>query len=700
LAVGLTQEQLLGGLLDSDALPIGRQLEDHFLQQVRELDAGAQTFLLVAAAESSGDPLLVRRAAFELAADDKAEDAAVASGLVALRPQVEFRHPLVRAAVYAGAPASRRRAVHETLARIIDGTDPDRRVRHLAAAAQEPDEDLARQLEDAAGRAASRGGYAAEASFLFEAANVSPAPGEQARRLLRAATAALNAGLPHRAEALLEQGRPGLADPVLVGEAMRLEGRLRVPLREPVSAPARLFAAARALEAIDPSSARGAYLEALDACIVSEHFTVGVSPQDVARAALATRGALTSPSTLTDLLLDGTALLFLSDFTHAMPLLQRAAGAMRDEPISRDDLTRWFNLGLSVANELFDDATFNAWVSRVEHHARESGALIALQIALLGRANQQKRAGHFAAAETTYDEMVEITRVIGGPPEFYDLLRLDIFAWRGNESQTRAAAIPLRKMAAAVGSAAVVSRADIAIATLELGLGRYAEALAAIESLVENQQPGWTCFAIALGVEAAARAGQPDRAARYLDDLQQRTTASGANWGLGQLARCRALVADDAEAEDLYLEAIARLESTTVVTELAQARLAYGEWLRRQNRRIDARAQLRTAYDAFAAMGAELFAARARAELAATGEKVRRRVAGPVTDLTPQEAQAARLAAAGATNPEIAAQMFISANTVDYHLRKVYRKLGISSRRYLANAMPPLDSPGAETGSR
>jgi DNA-binding CsgD family transcriptional regulator len=254
-------------------------------------------------------------------------------------------------------------------------------------------------------------------------------------------------------------------------------------------------------------------------------------------------------------------------------------------------------------------------------------------------------------------------------------------------------------LAVAIRTAAVINGVDTSVATLELALGRYPQALAAIESLVDNPQAGYTCHAIAIAVEAAARTDQPDRAARYLDDLQQRTTASGTDWALGQLARCRALLADDDDAEDLYLEAIARLESTTIATELAQARLVYGEWLRRQRRQIDAREPLRTAYDAFAEMGAEGFAARARSELAATGAKIRRRVAAPVTDLTPQEAQAARLAAAGATNPEIAARMFISANTVDYHLRKVYRKLGISSRRYLANAMPPLDSPGAEPRS-
>jgi DNA-binding CsgD family transcriptional regulator len=696
LASGLTQQQLRGAQPIGGNLPIGRQLEDHFLKQVRALDADAQLFLLVAALEASGDPSLVRRAAFALGADAHAEDSAIASGLIALRPSVAFRHPLVRAAVYNGAQRKLRDEVHLSLATMLDRTDPDRRVRHLAAAAREPDEALADQLEKAAERSMTRGGYAAETSFLVEAAHLSPAPGERARRLLRAATAALNAGLPLRAETLLEQARPDLEDPLLVTDAMRLDGRLQVPLADPAAAPARLLAAARALEPIDRTLMRSALLEALEACTVSQHLTSGVSPEDVARAALATRDAAADPPALSDLLLDGFAFAFVSDYAHAVPIFQQVTQMMRAGSLSRDDLVRWFQLCFVITNELFDDAVYNAWVSRVEQYARDVGALILLQIVLLARGKQEMRAGQFAEAEMTYDEVVEVTRLIGGPPELYEALKAEIYAWRGQEAETRAAAKPLRELAAAVGAASVVNIADLAVATLELGLGRYAESLVAIEAVVADQQVGVTCLGLAIAIETAFRTGDPGSAGRYLADLEQRATRAGTDWGLGQLARCRALVADDDDAEELYLEAIARLESTSVVSELAQARLAYGEWLRRQNRRIDARTVLRAAYGAFDAMGAESFAGRARAELAATGAKVPHRAAGPVMDLTPQEAHAARLAAAGATNAEIATRMFISANTVDYHLRKVYRKLGIGSRRELANAVSPLDSRGAE----
>jgi DNA-binding CsgD family transcriptional regulator len=696
LAKGLTQEQLRGGYRDGDALPLGRQLEEHFLRQVHELAPAAQLFLLVAAAESSGDPVLVRRAAFRLGADDEAEDGAIASGLIAIRPNVVFRHPLVRAAVYAGAPRSLRDTVHETLAALIDRTDPDRRVRHLSAAAREPDEAIALELEQAGLRAGRRGGYAAEASFVFEAAHLSAAPAERSRRLLLAATAALNAGLPQRAEALLEQARPDLQDPLLEIEAIRLDGRLRVPLADPPSAPARLLAAARAIEPFDARLARESFVEALEACVVSQQFTVDVGTEEVARAALATVGGASNPPTLLDMLLTGTASLFIADFAHAMPVLRDVARVLRDGPVDRGDIARWFNLGLAIANELWDETTHDAWADRVEESARATGALILLQVALLGRAKRETRRGRFTAAEMTYDEVVEITRMLGGPPAFYELLKADLYAWRGQEPETRAAAAALRDAAVAIGSAPGVDIADLAVATLDLGLGHYAQALAAVEPLVLHNQPGWTCLALAIAVEAAVRADRPDRAAQYLAQLGERASAADTTWARGQLARCRALLAEDDLAEDFYVESITLLSMTSVRTELAQAQLAYGEWLRRQNRRVDARSQLRIAYDAFAVMGAEGFATRARSELSATGEKIARRSVGTGTDLTSQESQAARLAAGGATNAEIASRMFISANTVDYHLRKVYRKLGISSRRELARAIPPLDPREAE----
>ncbi|MDX6401400.1 MAG: hypothetical protein QOF27_2006 [Gaiellaceae bacterium] len=698
LASALTQDQLRGGQPVGDILPIGRQLEDHFLEQAKALDPNAQLFLLVAATESSGDPSLVRRAAFELGADAQAEDAAIASGLIALRPTVVFRHPLVRAAVYGGAPRALRYDVHLMLATMLEGTDPDRRVRHLAAAAREPDEALAVQLEQAAERSMSRGGYAAETSFLIEAAHLTPAPTERATRLLRAATAALNAGMPQRADALLEQAFPDLQDPLSRAEAMLLDGRLRTPLAEPPLAPARLLAAAEALAPLDSALARDAFLEALSACSVAYRYTAGTTIEAVADAALNAIKHTGQTSTLGDTLLEATAHAFIADFENAAPILRKAVSSLQGGDVTRDEIALYYNVAFMIINELTDDIAYNAWVERAEQQARADGALIVLQVVLLARAKAELRAGRFAAAEMTYDEVVEITRVVGGGgvPEFYAALKCELFAWRGQDEETQATAAPLREFAPAVGSGAALNIAYVALTTLALGAGRYADALQAIEPIAGDNLPNWTCHALPDAIEAATRTGNIDRAHEYLAELVARASMSDTNWARGRLARGRALLAHDSEAEALYLEAIHLLEATTVVTEALQARLSFGEWLRQQNRHVDARAQLRVAYDRFIEIGAEGFAARARAELEATGERVHHRTLDGRAHLTPQEAQAARLAATGATNAEIAAQMYISSNTVDYHLRKVYRKLGIGSRRELANAIAPLDSRRAE----
>jgi DNA-binding CsgD family transcriptional regulator len=690
LATGLSQQQLRGTQALGEVIPIGRQLENHFLEVVRSLDAAAQLFLLVAAAESSGDLSLVRRAAFQLGSDEDAEDAAISSGLVALHPTVTFRHPLVRAAVYSGATRTQRDTVHQTLAQLIGPRDPDRQVRHLAAAAREPDSALALDLERAADRSARRGGYAAETSFLLEAAHLSSGRDDKGRRLLRAAVAALHAGLPQRSDALLEQARVFLTDPLLQAEATRLDGRLRVPLADPPSAPALLYEAATALRPLDLALARDTFLEALEGCVIAGQFTDGINPAKIARAALSAIPTFDEHRRTADALLEGMAHLFLSEFDSAVKVLRKAAPALRTGAITRDQMSSWFNIGLVFANELFDDETYNAWVQRVESHARADGALIVLQIVLLGRAKGETRAGSFLSAEMTYDEVVELTRLIGGPPEFYELLKADLYAWRGQESDTRAAAKVLRDAASVIGSASAVNIADLAVGTLELGLGRYAEAHAAVESMLHTNMPGWTCFALPIAVEGAARSGRQELAEGYVEQLRVRTEASGASWGIGQLMRCRGLLGRG-RVEELYEEAVRSLATTSVATELAQAHLGYGEWLRRDGRHMEARTELRLAHDMFETMGADGFASRARNELLAAGEKVTHHRVGSEAVLTSQEAHAARLAAAGSTNAEIAARMFISANTVDYHLRKVYRKLGIASRRELSDALPALE---------
>jgi DNA-binding CsgD family transcriptional regulator len=313
-----------------------------------------------------------------------------------------------------------------------------------------------------------------------------------------------------------------------------------------------------------------------------------------------------------------------------------------------------------------------------------------LQIILLARATLEIRAGRFKSAEMTYDEVVEVSRLIGLHVDFWAVLNVHLYAWRGQESEAQAAAKALHETGLAVGSAAAVSGADLALGALELGMARYAEALDAVSSMVDRNMPGWTCLALPIAVEAAARSGRQDLAKLYLERLRVRTEASGTNWGLGQLCRCRALLAGS-EAEPFHQEAIRLLAATSVVTELAQAHLGYGEWLRREGRQVEARTELLSAYDLFVTIGADAFASRARDELLAAGGQVQRHRPDFRTSLTSQEGHAARLAATGATNAEIAAQMFISGNTVDYHLRKVYRKLGISSRRELSQALQGLD---------
>jgi len=374
-----------------------------------------------------------------------------------------------------------------------------------------------------------------------------------------------------------------------------------------------------------------------------------------------------------------------SGYPAAAPLLRQAAVALRSDPVRPSSSDSY--VGVTITNELWDDETYGRWVRLVERRAREEGALIALQVALIGRAKAETRAGQFDAAVATYDEAVDITRAIGGVAEFYELLKVDVFAWRGDEPAARAAASALREGGAAIGSGPAVAIAHLALATLALGNGRYDEALTWARHLTDEFLLGWTCQGLALTIEAATRVGQVELAHTCLGQLTERATASATPWALGQLARSRGLLAADEAAESLYRQALAELGRTSLATESAHTHLVYGEWLRRQNRRADARHSLGIAYEMFSSMGAGAFARRADIELAATGQRVRRRSVETQHDLTPQESQVARLASSGATNSEIAGQMFISANTVDYHLRKVYRKLGIASRRDLDAAL-------------
>jgi DNA-binding CsgD family transcriptional regulator len=692
LANELSADQWIGADRVSTPIPISRQLEAHFRRQLEELSPETQTFVLVAAAEASGDVSLVRRAARDLGCDEDCELAAVRDRLLSTEPFLQFRHPLIRSAVYTGASAADRRRVHRALADSTDRSiDPDRWAQHLAAITTGYDGQLADDLESGANRARDRGGYAAEASLLTQAAGFTEHPELRSKRLLEASAAALSAGELQRARKLLSQARLELRDPLLLAQAQQLDGRLRVSTVQPSMAPALFLAAAQQFLPLDGDRARHSMLDAFESFLKCQYFTDGTDGAEIAKAALAARRS-DSFSSLADLLLDGVSRLCGTGYAESVGSLRRAAQLLQDGPISAEDMIRWISYGMVITDELWDDRTYIAWVERVESVARKRGALIALQVSLIGLAVHQIRIGRFSAAEAYYSESLELTTATDGAGslalDLYRPLNVDLLAWRGDDAGTRFAVARLIEMGEAVGMAVVQFQAYHALAILELGAGRYAEALVAAEFATDRQAIGWKCQSLPLVVEAGIRSGNLGVAERALDELTMRATASATPWALGLLARSQALMADDSLAEELFKESIAHLKQTLVVTDLAMAHLSYGEWLRRHQRRIDARTQLREAYEAFQSMGAAGFAERARSELLATGEHAVRRTVETTNDLTPQELKIAQLASRGATNPEIAAQMFISPSTVDYHLRKIYRKLGITSRRQLERALP------------
>jgi DNA-binding CsgD family transcriptional regulator len=686
LASGLSTEQLVGGALLPEPLPMGSRLEGHFQRQVRALPDDTQVLLLIAAAEPSGDPVLLWRAADCFGIASAAVDAALEQGLLVIGPRVEFRHPLIRSAVYGSADASRRRDIHRSLAAVTD-SEPEQRAWHLAAAALGPDEGLANELEQCAVDARNRGQYAAEAALLSRAAELTPDRADRAVRLLSAAQSHVIAGAPHVAETLLAQARPRLTGQVLKAQAQRLDAALH-SFSLPNEIPLALLSAARALETLDVRLARETYAEALEACLVASQLAKGTNVVEVGRAALAAPASADAEPTTADLMLEGFATRFAVGYGEAVPMLRRAVAALAESDVGSFGFSRSGTVGASAAAELWDAEGYGALLRRLEPVERARGALDSLRITLGCLGHSEMWAGRFSVAESYHSEASELARALGAPPAVWDLLKVELFAWQGRDAETRTAVDLLTgPLARAAGAGVGVNLARIALTILELAQGNYERALTSAWPLYEEDFPPQGTQALAEIVEAGVRAGRRCEAAAAFDRLATRASASGTPWALGLLARSEALVADDADAESRFRESIARLATTTVRTDLARAHLLYGEWLRRQRRRRAARVELRAAYDMFTAMGAQAFAERARLELAATGERARRRAFDTLSELTPQESQVARLAAEGATNREIAAAMFISATTVEYHLGKVYRKLGIRSRGCLRAAL-------------
>jgi DNA-binding CsgD family transcriptional regulator len=682
---GLTAAELAGGFGLPGALPLAGRIEDSFRRQIKRLPAQTRRLLLVAAADPTGDPALVWRAAGRLGARTQAAGPAVEAGLAEFGERVRFRHPLVRSAVYRSASEVDRREAHRVLAQATDAAaDPDRRAWHRAQAAAGPDEDVADELEHSAGRAQARGGLAAAAAFLERAVLLTADPPRRAGRTLAAAQAGLQAGAFGKALELLAVAEAEPLDELQSARADWLRGQIASASGLGADAPPLLLKAARRLEPLDLDLARETYLDAWRAAQIAGHLAVGGDLLEISRAARAMPAPPPRPRWPASLLLDGLSLLITDGPAAAAPVLRQAKCAFASPDVPVAEQLQWGWMAPVVGATLWDDDGYGLIEGPVQL-GRDTGALDRLPMLLNQLASAAVWWGDFAAAASLIAEADAVCEATGARIPPYAAMRL--VSLQGREAEAVPVIQAAVEEAAAVGQGAAAPAADWATASLYHGLGRYADALTAARQAVEHAQLNISMWALPELIEAAARTGNTELASDALDQLADWTQASGTDWGLGVEARSRALLSDGEQADRLYREAITRLGRTRIRPELARAHLLYGEWLRRQRRRTDAREQLRIACQMLDEIGMEAFAGRARRELRATGATARRRAITVRVELTAQEAQIARLAADGLSNPEIGTRLFLSPRTVQYHLGKVFTKLDITSRAQLGRAL-------------
>ena len=682
---GLTPAQLTGGFGVRSAVPLDGRIEESFGRQLEALPAQTRRLVQLAAADPSGDPVLVWRAAGLLAIGAGAAGPAAEAGLAEFGARVRFRHPLVRSAAYRSASVQTRQELHGALAEVTDpAVDPDRRAWHRAQAAPGPDEEVAAELEQSAGRAQRRGGLAAAAAFLERSAGLTLDPARRAQRALAAAQAKQRAGALDAALGLLAMAQAGPLDELQRARGDLLRARIAFASSHGRDAPPLMLSAARQLEALDVGLARETYLEAFTAALFVGRLSPAVG--DVARAARMAPAPL-AQARAPDLLLDGLALLVTEGYAAGTPALRRALLAFRGQDISAEEGLSWLWLAGLAAMAVWDDETWHILASRHVKLARDAGALSELPLAIRWRILLHTHAGELEQGAALVAEAQAVADATGsqlGPHG-----ALGVAAWRGREAEATELIQATMDGVTSRGEGRGVT-SQYAAALLYNGLGRYDKALAAAELVCEYDDIGVLGWSLTELVEAAVRSGQPARASDALKRLSETTRASGTDWALGAEARSRALLSEGETAETCYREAIERLGRTRMRPALARAHLLYGEWLRRENRRRDARAELRTAHGLFTTMGIEAFAERAGRELLAAGDTVRNRTAETVSELTAQEAHIARLAVDGRTNAEIGAQLFLSTRTVEWHLGKVYTKLGVGSRRELPGALASL----------
>jgi DNA-binding CsgD family transcriptional regulator/tetratricopeptide (TPR) repeat protein len=700
LARGLTPERLAGGFGLPDATPLPVRIEDSFRRQLDALPSQSLRFLQVAAAEPSGDPLLVWRAAALLGIPADSAEPALQQKLLQIGAAVRFCHPQVRSAAYHSTSAEERRRIHATLAEVSDpASDPDRLAWHRAEATVRPDEDVAAELERSAGRARSRGGLSAAAAFLERAALLTPDPGRRVARALAAAEFKHQAGASDAAAKLLAIAEAGPLDERDRARVSLLRGRMSFSAGRGKETTMLLLDAAQRYEALDPRLAREAYLEALSAALRG-HGRDYATAVDVAQAIR--RVAAPSEGRACDLLLEGIATLVTDGYAAGVPAVRRAIGILRGGEESSGESSgeqlRLLFLAGRGAISTWDDESWRELAMRQIVLARAAGALSQLPFALTQMVGMHLHAGELTMAASLVQEISAIKKATSA--ELPDLGAMALAACEGRDADA------FRLINETISDMTVRGRgfgaalSHYTASLLHNGLGEHKDALAAAELAASHpEELAFANMALVELIEAAVRCGRPDRATAAMERLIEVTEPCDTPWSRGVAARCRALLSEGALAERLYREAIACLSSAPARAELARAHLLYGEWLRGEDRRGEAREQLQIAHGMLQEMGMGAFRDRASEQLLAVSSasgarKVRSpRILAVGEALTDQEVQVARLARSGLSNPEIGHQLFISARTVQYHLGKVFTKLGITSRNELSHALSVDASP-------
>jgi DNA-binding NarL/FixJ family response regulator len=688
LPKGWTPAAIAGGFGLPDGVSVPARVEESFRRRLVNLPDRSRQLLLVAAADPVGDPVIVRSAADHLGIPADASRPAAAAGLLDERTELRFRHPMVRSVVYREADVSDRRLVHAALADATDSAlDPDRRAWHLAAATAGPDDEVASALEQSAGRAQARGGIAATAAFLARAAALTGDRARRTERALAAAQASFRAGAFPTALDLLDMTSSAQPDALQRTQADLLRAHIAFASGLGSDAPPMLVKAARQLEAFDPGVARETYLIAWVAAVFAGQHAGPEVLGDICGTILSLAPRPDGPWPL-DLLVEGLARLTTEGHRAAAPALQQAGQTIAELPV--EDVLRWGWTATAATDATWDPEGTRAIAESQSRLFREIGALAQLPVALAALGNVACWSGDLAGAASLAAEAESVATATGS--RFPPTIALRLLALRGQERASEALIAATLDEAGGGGQGMAATNAHWASAVLYNGLCRYEQATTAAERATSSTfEPFVSTWALPELVEAASRSGQAARAREALERLIETTQPSGTDVAAGVEARCRALLSDDETADERYREAIDRLGQTRLRPDRARAGLLYGEWLRREGRRIDARTHLRDAYDHFVAIGMEAFAERARRELVATGEHVRKRSFDTRDALTPQEEQIARLARDGLSNQEIGAQLFLSPRTVEWHLRKVFSKLGIASRRDLREALTRTD---------